>query len=182
MCEKYTNKQICIINQIRKLWSQHIYWTRFFIISTAENLGDLEPVTNRLLQNPKDFARMLAPIYGTRAAAQFEKLFTEHLTVAAELVNAAKNKQQSAADNARKRWYENADEIAKFLASVNSCWCEQKWKSMMHSHLAMTEEEAALRLSENYAADIKIFDKIEDEALEMADYMAHGIMGKCRGC
>lgn len=30
-----------IINIMRKLWSQHVYWTRFFIISTAEKLQDL---------------------------------------------------------------------------------------------------------------------------------------------
>lgn len=179
MCDKYSKRQICLMNHTRKLWSQHVYWTRFFIISTAADLGDLEQVTNRLLQNPKDFARMLAPICGSKAADQFEKLFTEHLTIAAELVNAAKNKQQSAADDARRRWYKNADEIAGFLSSVNSCWCEQKWKSMMHSHLEMTEKEAGLRLSGNYAADIKMFGKIEDEALEMADYMAHGLVSKC---
>ena len=45
-----------IINKMRKLWSQHVYWTRFFIISTAEELPDLKYVTNRLLENPGDFA------------------------------------------------------------------------------------------------------------------------------
>lgn len=42
-----------IINIMRKLWSQHVYWTRFFIISTAEKLQDLKYVTNRLLENPE---------------------------------------------------------------------------------------------------------------------------------
>lgn len=51
----YTQPQIRLMNQLRKLWEQHVYWTRFFIISTAADLGNLEPVANRLLQNPKDF-------------------------------------------------------------------------------------------------------------------------------
>lgn len=57
MCNGYTKQQMCLMNRIRQLWEQHVYWTRFFIISTAADLGDLEPVTNRLLQNPKDFAK-----------------------------------------------------------------------------------------------------------------------------
>lgn len=58
MCNQYTQREICLINQLRMLWEQHVYWTRFFIISTASDLDDLEPVTNRLLQNPGDFAQV----------------------------------------------------------------------------------------------------------------------------
>ncbi|MDD6334603.1 MAG: hypothetical protein PUB04_09145 [Clostridia bacterium] len=82
--------QICIMNRIRNLWEQHVYWTRFFIISTASDLADLQYITNRLLENPKDFAEMLTPFYGLRNAKHFEELFTQHLTIGAELVNASK--------------------------------------------------------------------------------------------
>ena len=43
----------------------------------------------------------------------------------------------------------------------------------------MTEKEATLRLQGNYTADIKVFDNIENEALNMADYMFCGIMRRC---
>lgn len=176
MCNEYTRQQVRLMNQIRQLWVQHVYWTRFFIISTAADLGDLEPVTNRLLQNPRDFAQLLMLIYGTKIAGQFQKLFTQHLLIAADLVNAAKNAQVDKVNDARKRWYTNADEIAFFLSSINQCWEEAKWKTMMYSHLEMTEKEATLRLQGNYTDDIKVFDSIENEALQMADYMFCGII------
>lgn len=81
-----------IINKIRKLWSQHVYWTRFFIISTAEELPDLKYVTDRLLKNPEDFANILKKFYGEKKAEEFKKLLTEHLNIAGELVNADKEK------------------------------------------------------------------------------------------
>ncbi|MGN1117406.1 MAG: acetylglutamate kinase [Acutalibacteraceae bacterium] len=164
------------MNRIRQLWSQHVYWTRFFIISTAADIGDLEPVTKRLLRNPKDFAVLLAPIFGMRAACRFEELFTQHLMVGADLVNAAKNGETDKANTAREKWYKNADEIAAFLASINCCWSEAEWKSMMYCHLEMTQKEATLRLQGNFTADINVFDKIENEALKMADYMFCGII------
>ncbi len=181
MCNGYTHRQICLMNQLRKLWGQHVYWTRFFIISTAEGLADLKPVTDRLLENPEDFAKLLAPVYGAKTACRFKELLTEHLQIGGELVGAAKNGETGRADSLRGQWYRNADEIAAFLASVNRCWQESKWKDMLYSHLKMTEKEAELRLKGNYAADIQIFGSIEEEAFKMADYMFCGIV-KQGGC
>lgn len=179
MCNMYNRQQICLMNRIRQLWVQHVYWTRFFIISTAAALGDLEPVTKRLLQNPSDFANLLTPFLGKEAAAQFKELFTQHLLIAAGQVNATKNGETEKVKIERQKWYKNADEIACFLSSVNNYWDEEKWKDMMYSHLKMTEKEAVLRLQGNYTADINMFDDIENEAYKMADYMFCGIVKLC---
>lgn len=179
MCDGCTPQQISLMNAIRQLWEQHVYWTRFFIISTAADLRDLEPVTNRLLQNPKDFARLLKPLFGEKAAGQFQELFTQHLRIAADLVNAAKHGEAAREKEASMKWYKNAEDIARFLACINPCWEEAKWKTMLYSHLEMTEKEAALRLQGDYTADIRLFGSIENEALKMAEYMFCGILKCC---
>lgn len=176
MRDIYTRRQVCLLNLVRKLWEQHVYWTRFFIISTAADLGDLDPVTKRLLRNPADFASMLMPFYGSMISNNFEKLFTQHLLIAADLVNAAKKQETAKVEEAREKWYANADSIAEFLAEINPCWNESKWRNMLYDHLDMTEKEAVLRLNGKYAEDIKVFDRIEEEALKMADYMSNGII------
>lgn len=173
--KNYMQNSCCILQQMRKLWTQHVYWTRLFIISTLSNLGDLEAVTNRLLRNPKDFEKLLKPIYGAKKSAEFEKLLTEHLMIGGDLVNAAKANETEKADVLRKKWYQNADEIAVFLSSINSCQSREKWQKMLYDHLAMTEKEVMLRLKGDYKEDIKNFDSIENEALKMADYMFCGV-------
>ena len=30
MCNNYNSRQVCLLNQLRLLWSLHVYWTRFF--------------------------------------------------------------------------------------------------------------------------------------------------------
>ena len=70
MCNNYNSRQVCLLNQLRLLWSQHVYWTRFFILSVAEGLADLEPVTARLLENPVGFSKVFARFFGARRAAQ----------------------------------------------------------------------------------------------------------------
>lgn len=180
MQNRYTARQVCLMQQLRQLWEQHVYWTRFFIISTAASLTDPGPVTDRLLQNPKDFARALTPFFGARTAGQFGDLLTEHLEIGGELVTDLKNRETAKADDARRRWYASADAISAFLAGINTCWSEDKWRELFYSYLEMTEKEAALRLQGDYTADIRMFGLIETEALRMADYMYCGLAMRCR--
>ena len=169
-----------IINLFRKLWFEHVVWTRSFIISTAANSGDLQPVTARLLRNPVDFANVLKAFYGDGTAKKFSDLLTEHLTIAAQLVNAAKSGNTEAVNENRKKWYANADEIAGFLAGINPYWSKNEWLLMLQDHLKLTEDEAVARLTGQYAKDVSLFDVIEDQALMMGDSMAEGIIKQFR--
>lgn len=164
-----------LYNQMRMLWSQHVYWTRFFIISTVEGLADLKYVTDRLLENPQDFADAFEGFYGKKNADTLKALLTEHLQIGGELVNADKDMNTAKADELRKKWYRNADDIARFLSEINPDWSRQMWQKMMYGHLSMTEKETALRIKKEYPKDIQMFNAIEKEALEMGNYMAKGI-------
>ncbi|MEA4897241.1 MAG: acetylglutamate kinase [Christensenellaceae bacterium] len=171
-----TREQLRVSNLNRRLWSEHVLWTRFFIVSTVFSLPDLPFVTQRLLQNPRDFADELRPLYGEQVAARFGELLTGHLLIAAQLVNAAK--AGDAAEVARQRalWYANAEEIARFLAGINPFWSERIWRELLFDHLRMTEDEATQMLTGQYERSIQEFDAIQAEALEMADVMTCGIV------
>lgn len=150
-------------------------WTRSFIVSDAADLPDLQMVTQRLLRNPTDFANELRKYYGNANADRFENLLREHLLIAADLVNAAKAGKTQEANEQRAIWYQNADDIAEFLAGINPNWSVTEWRNMLYDHLQMTENLAELRLSNEFEKDIAESDEIEKQALMMADYMAEGI-------
>jgi len=172
---KDCRKIIDLTNTFRKLWTQHVMWTRSFIISTASDLQDLSYVTKRLLRNPSDFADALKIYYGKEKSDKFASLLSEHLSIAASLVNAAKSGDTNTVNEERAKWYANADQIAEFLASINPYWSLTEWKLMMYDHLKMTEDEATSRLTGQYAKDVALYDAIEDQALMMADNMTKGI-------
>lgn len=171
-----SQKQIQILTTMQRLWIEHVLWTRAFIISDLNNLKNLEVTTNRLLRNPVDFANQLKPLYGNQKAMRFQELFTEHLTTAANLVNAAKAGNEAEATKQRNLWYANADEIAKFLGEINPYWSAKKWQALLYDHLKMTENEATLELKGQYEDSVKQYDAIQDEAIKMANYMANGII------
>ncbi|WP_243429482.1 LysM peptidoglycan-binding domain-containing protein [Lacrimispora saccharolytica] len=165
---------------LRLLWLQHVYWTRMVIESVAFDLPDVHVVTNRLLQNPKDFEEVLITFYGPDNAAKFAELLTTHLTIANELVMAMRDGNVEAASDAEKRWYENADQIAAYLASINPNWMMDDWQDILYDHLALVKTEANDILTQNFENSVSVFADNEREALEMADIMSMGIVQQFR--
>lgn len=165
-----------LTNIFRSLWNQHMVWTRAFVVSSISKLEDLPYVTQRLLRNPSDFARELKRFYGPDKARMFEQLLTEHLTIAAEMLNYILAGNMRDAEVARIRWYRNADDIAVFLSNINPFWSKKMWQRMLYEHLRMLEQEISLYLTKQYEASIAIFDEIEAQGAEMADMMTEGII------
>src|SRR5881392_1307792 len=75
---------------MRKLWEDHITWTRLFIVSAVADLPDKDATTQRLLQNQVDIGNAIRPYYGDAAGDKLTALLKEHILGAAELVGAAK--------------------------------------------------------------------------------------------
>lgn len=165
-------------NAIRKLWEQHTVWTRATIVSLVFDLPDVDYVTNRLLQNPVDFGNLFSVYYGDRIGGRLRDLLREHLVIAAELVKAAKAGDSESAAEIEKRWYANGDEIAAFLGRINPFWSEEEWTMMYRTHLDLVKEEAVNLITGNYQEEPSVYDRLETQALEMADTMTKGIISQ----
>lgn len=162
---------------MRKLWEDHITFTRLFIVSTFGDLPDQGATAERLLQNQEDIGDAIKPFYGEAAGEQLTVLLREHILIAAEILQAAKIDDQAALEDAVTRWYTNADDIAAFLNSANpENWPLEEMKAMMKEHLDLTLEEATAQLTGDYAASIAAYDQVHEQALEMADMLSEGII------
>lgn len=167
----------CPLNQLmRMLWEQHAVWTRGTIISIAEGLADEELATRRLLRNPADIAAAFRPLYGNEVARRLNDLLTEHLVLAAQLVQQSKAGESAAAAETERRWYANADEIAAFLAEINPHWSRESMRRMWREHLDLVKAQAVARLNKDYASDIAFCDEGEQLLLQMADEFTEGIL------
>jgi hypothetical protein len=170
---------------MRKLWEDHIVWTRQFIVSAATesgNLADIGPTTDRLLANQADIGNALKPFYGDAAGGQVTALLRDHILTAAELVAAAKAGDTAAVETASGAWYQNAEDIATALNGLNpKHWPLPEMKAHMKDHLDLTLKEAVARLQGRYADDIAAYDEIHGQILEMADMLSDGIIAQFPG-
>jgi hypothetical protein len=175
MDEDMSGSMMELMNYFRMLWEQHIAWTRMAVMGIVHQLPEAEQILQRLLRNATDFSNALAPFYGEESAREFARLFSEHITIAGELVQAVMAGDNNAVTEADRRWRENADQIAKFLADINPYWREDDWSAMLYEHLDLLSANIENLIAQNYEESISGYDEIEMQALEMADMMAEGI-------
>lgn len=166
---------------MRKLWEDHVTWTRNVICCLVDGLPGQDKALARLLQNQDDIGSAVKAYYGDEAGNKLTGLLHDHITISADVVNAAKAGDNAKLDDANKRWTANADEISTFLSSANPNWKLEDMKSMMHDHLKLTTDEAVARIKKDYDADVKAYDKVHDEILQMADMLAGGIVKQFPG-
>jgi hypothetical protein len=172
-----TAKSVRLRMDMRKLWEDHITWTRLAIISLTTDSPDTQATVGRLLQNQTDIGNAVKPYYGRAAGNELTRQLRAHILIAADVIAAAKAGDSSKLADAQARWVANADKIAAVLHSVNPRqWPLGEMKAMMHRHLDLTTQEAVARLQGNWTADVAAYDKVHVQILHMADMLSGGII------
>jgi hypothetical protein len=162
---------------MRKLWEDHITWTRLAIISFAHGLPDLPATQDRLLRNQTDIGNAIKPYYGRAAGNRLTTLLKEHIARAVALLQAAKAGDLDLIERRTAEWQANGNQIADLLHEANPRnWPRKAMRRMMRRHLDQTASEAVNRLQGNYAADIRDYDRIHHHILVMADTLSSGII------
>ncbi len=163
-------------DDMRKLWEDHVTWTRLAIVSFVDDLSDLEPTVARLLENQNDIGKAIKPYYGERAGDRLTELLRGHINGAVDLLSAAKAKDDGKVGQGSKAWYRNGNQIADFLSEANpDNWPGAEMRRMMKTHLDQTLAEATRRMQGKHKAEIKTYDEIHEHILEMADALSDGI-------
>ena len=85
-----TARQLAFHDAMRKLWEDHITWTRLAIVSFAGGLPDLQATEARLLANQVDIGNAIKPFYGRTAGNRLSALLKAHILGAVALLQAAK--------------------------------------------------------------------------------------------
>lgn len=162
-------------DNMRRLWSDHVVWTRQYIVAAAAGDPSAPNALSRLMKNQEDIGNAIKPFYGDAAGAKLTDLLKQHISIAGELVAAAKAGDQAKQADADKRWHDNAGEIATFLSGANPNWSRNDLVTMLNRHLALTTQEAVNRLTQKWAEDPGVFDEIFSQSMEMADALSSGI-------
>jgi hypothetical protein len=172
-----TRKELVFRGEMRRLWEDHITWTRLAVISLISGSPDTNATVARLLRNQTDIGNAVKPFYGKAAGNALTAELRRHILIAADLIAAAKAGDQAKLAEAQSRWERNADDIAALLNRANPRhWRRAALRAMLGEHLRLTTAEVVARLGGNWDADVAAYDQVHRHALQMADTLATGLV------
>ena len=161
---------------MRKLWSDHVIWTREYIVATIDGSPDTNAAATRLLKNQDDIGGAVAGFYGKDAGDKLTGLLKQHIMIAVDLIAAAKANDQAKYAATDQQWKKNGEEIVDFLSQANPNWPKATLASMMAAHLATTTKEVVARLNKKWDEDTAAFDEVYAHILHMSDALSDGII------
>ena len=177
-----TQKQVALRSDMRRLWEDHIIWTRLAVISLTTESPDAKATVGRLLRNQTDIGNAVKPFYGKAAGNELTRQLRRHILIAADVIAAAKAGDKAELADAQARWARNGDDIAAVLNSVNRRhWKLATMKAELRTHLKLTTEEVVARLQGKWNADVAAYEKIHRHALHLSDLLSDGLIKQFPG-
>ena len=133
----------------------------------------------RLLRNQVDIGDAIKPFYGERAGDRLTSLLLDHITIAVEVLQAAKAGDSTTFDAANARWYANGNDVADAISALEPhTWPPAAVRDMMRTHLDQTLAEASAELTGHYRASVRAYDAIHHHIVDMADALSAGIIAQ----
>ncbi len=142
----------------RKLWTDHVLWTREYMNAVATK-RESKFVLERLLKNQDDLGQLYGRVYGSDHGILIRLLLREHIQVATRVI--------AGDTTATPIWYANGDRLADALG------CD---RAMMKEHLDLTAAEWSSTNSNTVSYNnISVFDTILGSILDMSDAISRRI-------
>jgi hypothetical protein len=171
-----TSSAAALKQDMRKLWTDHVVWTRDYIVAAVGDQPDAQAAAARLMKNQDDIGAAIGRIYTPAAGQQLTTLLKEHISIAVDLIKAAKAGNKAGQQAADAKWQQNAEAIADFLSKANPHWPRATLVNLMKGHLSTTTAEVVARLTKDWDADVRAFDAVYNHILMMSDALSDGIV------
>ena len=66
--------------------------------------------------------------------------------------------------------------MAESFSSINPFYPKEEIRQMLYKHLELTTNKVSARLKRDYRQDIKAYDMVQEEILEMSRFFVNGIV------
>lgn len=170
-----TYSQMNLIFNVRIAWRRLTTWTRAYIISRYLGIGTAEELFRRLYLEVQEFSSMIQVIFGREISRRNAGYLVLYTIILRDLISAYLEGNTEAVQQNLDRFYQNINDNAVFLASINPYWNEAEWRDMLTEYLQYTIEEANAFAAGDYKKSIEAFDLHTELTNRMGDIFAQGL-------
>jgi hypothetical protein len=172
----YITAQMNFIFRARMLWRDLATWLRSYKVSLYGGVGNTDEISQRLFRVPLEYGNILKVFFGDQATEQLINLLTQYIAILQSLFIAQYNNDINEINNLTQQAYQNVKTTAALLASVNPYWTQSEWVTLLTLFTDLQIQESTTFLTEDYAKNNDIFDRILSFTNIMGDYFSEGII------
>lgn len=173
-----TLEQVTEIYRIRTIWFDLTNWTRNFMLSKFNGIGDENNVHVRLQQVPAEFVNALRLFFGDLPIFEsYQQALNEYVDLLDSLTTAMMQGNTNEVDLIVQQLYRDADERAAAFASLNPTYFSQsELQTRLYSNIRTTIDEASSFLTRDYSRNLDIYSALLDQAESISDYISEGLI------
>lgn len=174
--------QLNIIKDFRLIMTQFAYLSRFYMVARILGLFEADYLSQRLYALPVNLHEKTEMILGFFNSEGLLNLLSVYAIKLETIINAVLSGDPAVIEAAMNDLYRYADQIAEYLASINPYWTKSKWKELLYAYNNHLIDEITalqsegLEQTEEYEASLPIFEEMLQAALDIADYLAQGMI------
>lgn len=167
-------KSISIKETLRKLFTDHAVYTKFYISSYINNNKDSSNILDRLRDNQKEIGDYLVDFIDEENGAKMTELLLEHIKMAANGVKALKTNINI--QIAVELIFSNSKLVSEFISSFNPEKLPYETvKIHFDRHNQYVIDIAKFTLENKYDDEIKTYDEYYNHILMFSDLLSSAL-------
>lgn len=177
--QKLCNEKTTLVKmQSRHNWSEYANWSNQLIRATLDDAPSEAAIFNRLLTAQDAHGDWFKSFYGDDARNSIQNLLRTHSEHAHQVFAALGRDDKEAYQHAVTAWYENADQLATALHSLNPNWEADTMRKMLNTLLELLEKQASAHHAQNWDKEINLSDECAAHLQDFADQLAAGVINQ----
>jgi hypothetical protein len=162
--------------QMRKLWTDHIIFTKQLIVDLHGDLPSIDYTIDRLVRSQEQTGNCFKSFFGDVAADNLVALLKEHVAITTHLLKSIKTGNETDATALEDQWTTNVENISTFLGTINQYYSIDELSDIFKTYLILTKYEFIARMDGDYNAEIMYFDMGLNHILRISDCLTDGII------
>lgn len=171
----YITGQMNFIFRARMLWRDLATWLRSYKVSLYGGVGNTDELSRRLFRIPLEYGNNLSVFFGDPATEQYVNLLTQYIALLQSLFIAQINNDIDQINSLTQLLYENVNNTAALLASINPYWTQREWVTLLESFTNLQIQESTTFLLKDYSRNNDVFDRILSLTNIIGDYFSEGL-------
>jgi len=174
----FTYEQLNIVSTFQRLFTKLAVLMRDTIISWVFKNPNYNSVAQNLMATPAELRNALIIFYGPAIADRFSGLLTNFISNIFTTLEGYGSNNQELLNQSVQKWYSDADDLSKFLDSINIFWTEQQWQNLLYQYIQLKFAMVTSLYTGDYDHEQLIYNSIFDLTTIMGSFMAQGLIAR----